>query len=122
MTRVPRQCQIMDILSRKEVALNVGASHGITLGTKFQIQGRTRITLSTNPPQFEDIIFTKAEVMITYVGQNISVARTFRPPLAGINTDGFAPDLQLDERITTTTNPNWTLVVSKGDPAVEILE
>ena len=114
-TRLPITCKVADILSTKELALSAGKNHGVTTKTKFRIIGKIEIKLPDNPHLSETITFTKADLQVTYVGNYICVARTFREAVINPSTDNFAPDLPV-----TNTNPNWSLQICVGDIAEEL--
>ncbi len=132
----PIRGKVARILNDREVALNLGSSHGVKIGMKFNI-------LSTSGHDIRDpdtgeslgsIERTKARVQVTTVQDRLSVARTYQK--YKVNVGGKGLSLRMFEP------PKWELryvtlhsedareedidesdsYVSTGDPIVQVVE
>jgi len=80
----PRTGQIAAILPDGRVAINIGASHGVSKGDFFQVLSTTNLIIDPNTGEIlaYDVLGTKGEIVITEVRDQVSY---------GMRTTGFDP-------------------------------
>ena len=119
----PIICKVADILSTRELALNVGSEDGIQKNMEFRIIGNAQIEDPDNMNPPEKIEFTKAEVRVTMIGKYSCVAQTFQRSGINIDMDNFAPELPFDREGNITrpkgVNPQWDKNIEIGDIAIQ---
>jgi len=80
----PRTGQIAAILPDNRVAINIGASHGVSKGDFFQVLSTTNLIIDPNTGEIlaYDALGTKGDIVITEVRDQVSY---------GVRTTGFDP-------------------------------
>lgn len=121
----PIICRVADILSSRELALNVGSEYGIKENMEFRIIGSAQIRDPDDVNPSEKIEFTKAVVRVTVIGMYSCVAQTFQRPGININMDNFAPELPFDREGNLArpkgVNPQWDKNIEIGDTAIQVV-
>lgn len=115
----PIRGKVARILSSRELALNIGAKHGVRLGMRFDVLDRKGEGI-TDPETHEElgsVIRPKVRVKVTLVEDRLSVASTYRTREvnvggAGLGNLGFSNLFQPEKWVKRTetlkaTDHSW---------------
>ena len=137
----PIRGKVARILGERDVAFNIGASHGVRVGMLFNIVNIEGSEV--RDPDTGDVLgsieIPKASVRITIVQERISVASTYQTHRVNVGGIGFVDTTPVFRKMFTP--PKWetryeTLkveqpweelseeerIVREGDPVVQVLE
>ena len=136
------------VLNTREIAINLGTEHGITVGMYFDVmdaEGSDIIDPDTKE-MLGSIERPKIRMQITYVQEKLSVASTYKSECVNVGGTGTEYSANLDATLSRTssplTSPRWvkkyeTLEkteetpvsfdkknskVKTGDPVIQVFE
>ena len=120
------ECQIAELLSSTELAINRGYFDGVRKGMKFRVIGIINIVDPEGERESEIVKFTKVNVKVFFVGENVSLARTYRNPPIDVDQVLFADKLVInlsdyEDSKSGTINSDWDKAVRVGDKVVQIV-
>lgn len=122
----PIRGKVAQILSQRELAMNVGFEQGVNVGMEFDVMGSADV----RDPDTENVIGvierSKVRVRVSHVQESVAVATTFRKIRNGGSLALFL--MPLDWRIEYETirasGKTWEedSRVQIGDPVVQVIE
>ena len=144
----PIRGKVARVLNTREIAINVGSTHGVTVGMYFDVMDADEADIID--PDTKEVLGSierpKAGVKITYVQEKLSVASTYKSEPVNVGGTGTKSSVILDAALSLSSlalmPPNWvkkyeTLEkteeaptpfdekdskVKTGDPVVQVFE
>lgn len=125
----PIRGKVAKVLSDKAIAINVGFSHGVDLGMKFDVMGYIAVKDPDSAVILESIEVQKVRVEVTLVQEKVSVATTFkkRDTSEALRKELRNPLFQFDVQELIKTDKtfeedeDWNKVVRVGDGVIQVL-
>ncbi len=137
----PIRGKIARVLNEREIAINVGTTHGVTVGMYFDVMDAH--DEDVRDPDTNEVLGSierpKVRVKVTYIQERLSVASTYRSESVNIGGSGYdilgpfsrslmPPNwvtkyetLKKKEKISDELNEEDSLAKT-GDPVVQVIE
>ena len=118
------ECQVAELLSETELAINRGSVDGVKVGMEFRVVGSILVVDPERKRETERLEFTKVNVKVFRVGERMSIVRTTRTMDFDIDGVLFVQKMKFHQSdydsITGEVSPAWSKVVKVGDKVVQV--
>lgn len=118
------KCKVIRIISQTELVIDAGSSQGVEKGMIFAVNGELDIRDPDSGETIEEIPYEKLRVKVSTLGENVSIAETYRRVRTRLAQDIlFGEAFAQQELIKTkeiTMPRDWDTTISVGDAAVNL--
>lgn len=122
----PIRGKVAQVLSQRELAMNVGSEQGVEEGMKFDVMGSADIRDPDTKEVIGNIERSKLRVRVSYVQEKVAVATTFRKITNGVSFAlALMPvDWRVEYETIRASGKTWEedSRVQIGDPVVQVIE
>lgn len=122
----PIRGKVAQVLSQRELAMNVGSEQGVEEGMKFDVMGSADIRDPDSKELIGKIERSKLRVRVSYVQEKVAVATTFRRITNGVSFAlALMPvDWRIEHETIRASGKTWEedSRVQIGDPVVQVIE
>ena len=139
----PIRGKVARVLNEREIAINIGAAHGVDVGMYFDVMDACE---DIRDPDTDEVLGSierpRVRVKITYVQDKLAVASTYKSKQINIGGVSLYPGLGYGRIARALMPPNWVTKyeslkksgdtpdildeddssVKTGDPVVQVLE
>ena len=105
----PIRGKVARVLNRREIAINIGYTHGVAVGMYFDVMNANETDITD--PDTEEVLGSIERpiirVKITHVQERLSVASTYKSERVNVGGTGTRYSSILDTALMLDTSPKW---------------